>query len=82
MATIGFLEVGLNNIGNIVTIIGICLLIEAMAKSSQIGLHVWLFYLVSAYSNGVYGLVIMLKETLGFASEEQEKKQEKEKQEK
>lgn len=28
--------------GNIVTIIGICLLIGAMAKSSQIGLHVWL----------------------------------------
>jgi formate hydrogenlyase subunit 3/multisubunit Na+/H+ antiporter MnhD subunit len=27
---------------NIVTIIGICLLIGAMAKSSQIGLHVWL----------------------------------------
>ena len=28
--------------GNIVTVIGICLLIGAMAKSSQIGLHVWL----------------------------------------
>jgi NADH-ubiquinone oxidoreductase chain 5 len=28
--------------GNIVTIIGICLLIGAMAKSSQVGLHVWL----------------------------------------
>ena len=27
---------------NVVTIIGICLLIGAMAKSSQIGLHVWL----------------------------------------
>jgi len=27
---------------NIITIIGICLLIGAMAKSSQIGLHVWL----------------------------------------
>jgi NADH-ubiquinone oxidoreductase chain 5 len=27
---------------NIVTIIGICLLIGAMAKSSQLGLHVWL----------------------------------------
>ena len=27
---------------NIVTILGICLLIGAMAKSSQIGLHVWL----------------------------------------
>ena len=28
--------------GNLVTIIGICFLIGAMAKSSQIGLHVWL----------------------------------------
>jgi len=27
---------------NVVTIIGICLLIGAMAKSSQVGLHVWL----------------------------------------
>jgi NADH-ubiquinone oxidoreductase chain 5 len=27
---------------NIVTIVGICLLIGAMAKSSQVGLHVWL----------------------------------------
>ncbi len=27
---------------NIVTIIGICLLIGAMAKSSQVGLHIWL----------------------------------------
>ena len=27
---------------NVVTIIGICLLVGAMAKSSQIGLHVWL----------------------------------------
>ena len=27
---------------NIVTIIGICLLVGAMAKSSQVGLHVWL----------------------------------------
>jgi len=26
----------------IITIIGICLLIGAMAKSSQVGLHVWL----------------------------------------
>ena len=27
---------------NIVIIVGVCLLIGAMAKSSQIGLHVWL----------------------------------------
>ena len=70
MAPIGFFEVGLNNIGNIATIIGICLLIGAMAKSTQIGLHVSLPCFVSAYSNGVYGLVIMLMFllalTLGF----------------
>lgn len=46
MASIGFFEVGLNNIGNIATIIGICLLIGAMAKSPQIGLHVSLPLLV------------------------------------
>ena len=44
-----------------------------MAKSSQIGFHIWLPYLVSAYTNGVYGLVIMLMFllalTLGFAFE-------------
>lgn len=28
--------------GNLITVVGICLLIGAMAKSSQIGLHVWL----------------------------------------
>lgn len=28
--------------GNIITIIGICLLIGATAKSSQVGLHIWL----------------------------------------
>ena len=27
---------------NVMTIIGVCLLIGAMAKSSQVGLHVWL----------------------------------------
>ena len=27
---------------NVITIIGICLVIGAMAKSSQVGLHVWL----------------------------------------
>ena len=27
---------------NIIMIIGVCLLIGAMAKSSQVGLHVWL----------------------------------------
>lgn len=28
--------------GDVITIIGICLLIGAMAKSAQLGLHVWL----------------------------------------
>ena len=28
--------------GNIITIIGLCILVGAMAKSSQLGLHVWL----------------------------------------
>lgn len=27
---------------NIITLIGICLLLGAMAKSSQVGLHIWL----------------------------------------
>jgi NADH-ubiquinone oxidoreductase chain 5 len=39
-STIFSLSPYINN--NIITIIGICLLIGAMAKSSQIGLHVWL----------------------------------------
>nr|YP_010944575.1 NADH dehydrogenase subunit 5 [Blastomyces percursus]WMB97451.1 NADH dehydrogenase subunit 5 [Blastomyces percursus] len=39
-STIFSLAPYLNN--NIITLIGICLLIGAMAKSSQIGLHVWL----------------------------------------
>ena len=39
-ATVFSLAPYVNN--NLVTIIGICLLIGAMAKSSQIGLHVWL----------------------------------------
>jgi NADH-ubiquinone oxidoreductase chain 5 len=34
---------------NIITIIGICLLIGAMAKSSQIGLHVWLPLAISPW---------------------------------
>jgi len=35
---------------NVVTIIGICLLIGAMAKSSQLGLHVWLPQAISLKS--------------------------------
>lgn len=35
---------------NVVTILGICLLIGAMAKSSQLGLHVWLPQAISLKS--------------------------------
>lgn len=38
---------------NVVTIIGICLLIGAMAKSSQLGLHVWLPMAISLKSQMV-----------------------------
>ena len=38
---------------NIVTIIGICLLIGAMAKSSQVGLHVWLPMAIPPYMENV-----------------------------
>ena len=40
---------------NIVTIIGICLLIGAMAKSSQVGLHVWLPMAITSMWNVANG---------------------------
>ena len=46
---------------NVVTIIGICILIGAMAKSSQVGLHLWLpmaMPLKSKVVNGQWTVVI------------------------
>ena len=44
---------------NIITLIGICLLIGAMAKSSQVGLHVWLPMAISLkVVNGQWTVII------------------------
>ena len=45
---------------NIVLIIGICLLIGAMAKSSQVGLHVWLPMAIPVKKNVAYGQRFMV----------------------
>ena len=46
---------------NVVTIIGICLLIGAMAKSSQVGLHVWLPMAIPLkVANGQWTVIIKI----------------------
>ena len=44
---------------NLVTIVGICILIGAMAKSSQVGLHVWLpMAIILTVANGLTSKVL------------------------
>ena len=46
---------------NVVTIIGICLLIGAMAKSSQVGLHVWIPMAITLkVANGQWTVIIKI----------------------